>query len=340
MAKLDKPHILIDDSVVMHGFRALMSGAQLDEFIANPVMLYLHNRTGQYGDQDSILPIGKWTDIHIDGNKLMATAEFDDDDEFAQKIESKVRKGYLNGASIWLDPIDVSDDDSLKMAGQRGPTVTKWGILEASIVDIPNCRNALAIRNSAGNKVLLSGNQPNEDVLSYLQSFVPQNNTMEKKLLAVKLGLAEAAGDDQIAEKLTAVLTQATNATQLAAENTDLKNQIIQLKAAQKQKEVEELVDNAIREGKLTAGEREGYIKLASADLDTVKTLLAAKTAAPTIEAQLGAVSAGDKAQLAELLKLTGEQLYSEGKLETLLSLDKEAFKAKYKEAFGVEYKG
>ncbi len=134
MARLNKPFVLIDESVVMHGFRTLMSGAALDDFKANPIMLYQHNRSVQYGDQDSILPIGKWVDIEVQGDKLVAYPEFDDDDDFAKRIEKKVEKGYLNGASIWLHPMAVSDEDTLKLPGQSGPTVTKWGVLEASIV--------------------------------------------------------------------------------------------------------------------------------------------------------------------------------------------------------------
>jgi hypothetical protein len=323
-----------------------MSGAEIDEFKQNPVMLYLHNRAAQYGDQDSMLPIGKWVDIKIEGSKLVAFPEFDDDDEFALKIQKKVEKGYLNAASVWLDPIAVTDDESVKLQGQPGPTVNKWGVLEASIVDIPNCRGALAIRNSAGKRVLLSGgaakgsSQQTADVLTYLESLIPNKSTMDKKLLAVKLGLAETATDEQIAEKLATVTNSANQVTQLTTENTGLKAEVVRLKKEAAEKQVADLVDNAITAGKLAAGEREHYVKLATADFETVKTLLEGKQANPSIKEQLsGGANAAHTAELQELLKLSGSDLYEQGKLERLQELDAESFKLKYKEVFGIEYK-
>jgi hypothetical protein len=328
----------------MHGFRTLMSGAALDDFKANPIMLYQHNRSVQYGDQDSILPIGKWVDIEVQGDKLVAYPEFDDDDDFAKRIEKKVEKGYLNGASIWLHPMAVSDEDTLKLPGQSGPTVTKWGVLEASIVDIPNCKNALAIRNGAGEKVLLSGDAKNADVLTYLKSLLPNThtNTMDKKLLAVRLGLPEDASEAQISEKLTALLSQDAAKLALKQENDTLKAEIVRLKAEAQAQKVADLVEGAIREGKLAAGEKDHYVKLATADYDTVSALLTAKPVIKSIEQQLttGAANPAQKDELAELVKLSGTDLYMQGKLEALKAISEDHFKLKYKEAFGIEWKG
>ena len=102
MAKLDVDFILIDDSVVMNGFRALITGAKLEAFKKNPVMLLMHNRalsSYEPADNDIILPIGKWYDIRVVGNQVLAKPDFDDDDAFALKIQKKVDKGYLNGAN-------------------------------------------------------------------------------------------------------------------------------------------------------------------------------------------------------------------------------------------------
>lgn len=160
MSKLNIDFTLIDESVLQYGFRILMNGYQPKLFASNPVMLLMHNRAEgsvfASPTNDVILPIGRWNNIRIDGTALKAQPEFDDNDEFAVKVENKVNKGYLNGASISLIPIEVSEDASLKLPGQIGPTVTKWEIMEASIVDIPNCKNALAIRNAAGKSILLS----------------------------------------------------------------------------------------------------------------------------------------------------------------------------------------
>ena len=177
MAKQNIPFTLIDETVVQFGFRVLMSGYLPALFENNPVMLLMHSRampgifSGSITD-DVVLPIGRWNDISVKGSKLTATPEFDDDDELAVKVENKVQKGYLNGCSVALLPLEVSDDPKLKLDGQTGPTITKWEIQEASIVDIPNCRNSLAIRNAAGKAILLSDRDMSNksDVLSYLHT--------------------------------------------------------------------------------------------------------------------------------------------------------------------------
>ena len=172
MAKLDIDFVLLDESVVLYGFRVLMSGGDLSAFTRNPVMLFMHNRAPQgasypVAKQEMNLPIGRWHDVRIESGKLLAKPEFDDEDEFALRVQQKVKKGYLNAASIWLDPLAASDEDTLKMPGQSGPTVTKWNILEASIVDIPNCKNALAIRDSKGKALALSAGA-GPDATAYL----------------------------------------------------------------------------------------------------------------------------------------------------------------------------
>lgn len=341
MAKLDLDICLIDESVVMNGFRVLMSGALLASFKANPVLLFLHNRANEKFDSNTdnvILPIGKWDDIRIEGGKLLAKPEFDDDDEFAQKIQKKVEKGYLNAASIWLDPMECSDDPAYLLQGQCAPTVTKWGVLEASIVDIPNCRNALAIRNAAGQKVTLSAKNSSE-VISFLET-LNVNQQMDKKLLCAKLGLAEDATDVQISEKLTALKTNSDAHTQLSAENKTLKDKVVELTEAAQEKERTDLVDGAIRDQKLQAGDREHYLKLAKADFETTKAVIGAMKPYKSVESQLATgESEGDKAELAKLTAQSGKELYHNGGLERLKKLSLDVFKAKYKEAFGVEFK-
>ena len=169
MAKLNIDFILIDESILVFGFRCLMDGAKLDSFKSNPVMLCQHIRPDDATKDDIRLPIGKWWDIRVEGDKLKAKPDFDDKDPFAMEVQGKVERGYMNGASIWIEPIAASNDNSLKIDGQKLPTVTKWGVLEASIVDIPNCKNALAIRSQDGTRLTLSANNLQSDKLqSYL----------------------------------------------------------------------------------------------------------------------------------------------------------------------------
>jgi hypothetical protein len=350
MAKLKIDFVLLDESVVMNGFRALMLGAELDQFKANPVMLFMHNRATEgvfeKNTKEVILPIGKWYDIRVEGNRLLAKPEFDDNDDFALQIQSKVEGGYLNAASIWIDPIAASDEEALMLPGQRLPTITKWGVLESSIVDIPNCRGALALRNSAGEKVFtLNASSPDENLLSLLHSINTNKNNMEiLKTLATKLGLSDSASEADVLNKLTAVLAQAQSAETLKTENEQLKtakeavdNKLTALEAEQTKAKNEKLIDDAVAAGKLAAGEKDKWMKLAAADYATTEELINGLQPYKPVANQLNAVNANtdvDAKRLAELMKLSGRELYMQGLFPELEKLSAEVYAQKHEEYF------
>ena len=106
-----KSFVLHDDTVNTYGFRMLTSGANLEEFRRNPVLLLMHS--------DHLLPIGRWENIRVEGSRILADPVFDMEDPEAKKIAGKVDRGFLRAASIgaW-PPEEVSDDPSLKLPGQ------------------------------------------------------------------------------------------------------------------------------------------------------------------------------------------------------------------------------
>ena len=239
-----------------------------------------------------------------------------------------------------------NDVDILKMPGQRGPTLTKWGVLESSIVDIGNCRNALAIRNSAGKKIALSGQASDTEILDYLKTF-STNTTMDRKLLCAKLGLPESATDAEINAKLTAIKADSENLLSVNTNMRTLKTELeaAKLKLAEKEtaenlKKVTDLVEGAITDKKLLAGDKETYTKLATADYDSTKKLIDAMKPNASIESQMGngsKLNAGNEAELQELIKLSGRELYMQGKFERLKVISVEYYKLKFKEYFGKE---
>lgn len=110
------------------GIDLRMDGVDLSRFRSNPVVLWSHNYTS--------LPIGRGDPV-VDGGKLMIDVTFDQDDDFAQRVERKVRDGFLSTGSIGFD-FDVrewmeSDD----------PAVREWELREFSIVPVPLDPDAL-----------------------------------------------------------------------------------------------------------------------------------------------------------------------------------------------------
>ena len=105
-------------------------GWQLDEFKANPTILWSHDYAGQRP------PIGRAVDVWIDGDRLMADIQFDSEfDEFARSVEGKYRRGVLSSVSVGWDTVESDGRRSLKHT-----------LLDISAVNIPGDPSALMER--------------------------------------------------------------------------------------------------------------------------------------------------------------------------------------------------
>ena len=134
--------ILSDQSVNSYGFRVLTGGADLSAFQQNPVLFFNH-RTFE-------APAGKWQDLQINGEQISAEPVFDLDDPEAAQLAGKYERGFLNASSIGLRVLETSEDPTLMQPGQIYPTVTKWKLMEASIVSIPANANAVRLYDGEG----------------------------------------------------------------------------------------------------------------------------------------------------------------------------------------------
>lgn len=106
-----------------------LAGADLRRFRANPVVGYGHC---YYGRND--LPIGKASNIEIDGKRMLCDVEFDMGDDFAAQVDRKYRDGYLNAVSIGFDVTEWGDDGG---SYRDGGVAEKWELFELSVVPLP-----------------------------------------------------------------------------------------------------------------------------------------------------------------------------------------------------------
>lgn len=111
------------------GIDLRMSGARLDRYLANPVVGYNHSYWGRDG-----LPIGRGEGTRIDGDKLRISVVFDQEDEFATKVERKYRNGFLNAVSIGFNVHAWQDG---KGNYWLGGVAEQWELTELSCVPIP-----------------------------------------------------------------------------------------------------------------------------------------------------------------------------------------------------------
>ena len=279
-----KEVIISTEAVNSYGTRVLTSGIDLEQFKRNPVLLWMHRRAY---DGES-MPIGKIDNLRVEDDKLIGTPVFDQNDEFARKIESKWDSGFLRMASAALEPMEVNPDPALALPGQTRATVTRSKLVEVSIVDIGGNDEALQLCGADGKQLKLAAgedapalpllklnkseptpeNEPGEgeEIFAKAKRQVDYNNnnkqlkTAMNKDQLILLGLPEDASDEQVTAALQLMKTKADSA------------ETLQLAA------VTQCVDQAIADKKILAVQRDHYIKLgkaAGAEMlaDTFKTM-------------------------------------------------------------------
>lgn len=117
-------------------------GWRLDDYRRNPVFLWCHDRTKP--------PIGMVTAEA--GETLRTAVSFDQDDEFARKVESKYRRGFLNAVSVGWDFVDSSGSriDARSLSVQRLRDEAFYSLTETSGVPVPADPLALKDAQRAG----------------------------------------------------------------------------------------------------------------------------------------------------------------------------------------------
>ena len=252
-----KEVIISTSGLNCYGGRVLTSGIDLTQFQKNPLLLWMHRRSF---DRDA-MPIGRIDNLRTDGDRLIGTPVFDQNDEFAKKIESKWENGFLRMASAGIEIIETSDAPEHLLQGQTRRTITRCRLEEVSIVDMGGNDEALQLYGQEGKLLKLAAGEdsPGLPLLQERKKADPEpaitgegeeNNNpkinltkMTKEQLAL-LGLPETATEEQATAALNLMKGRADNAEQ------------IQLAA------VTQAVDQAVAERRILAEQRDHFIKL------------------------------------------------------------------------------
>lgn len=321
--------VLHDETVNTYGFRMLTSGANLEEFRKNPVILLNH--------KDWELPIGRWENIRIEGTQILADALFDEKDDVAVKIAGKVEGGFLRMASMgaW-PPEEVSDAEELKLPGQTLPTVTRWTAREASIVTIGANHNALVLFDRQTGKPLDLTDASTVIRLMDRLNHTKNDSNMDNTLKEI-LKLQDSAQD---AEVIGAVKQLIENHDRLIRENQELKEAAARMETERKEArhaEAVRLVDAAIADGRIHAAGKEAYLKLFDADFENTRATL---DAIPRRQSVSGRIREGERQLATELSDLAGkswDELDKAGRLVELKDKAPELYREKFKAEFGTD---
>ena len=280
--KTHKMEFVVNDETRVNdrGFILLNDGMQAERYNSNPVMLYSH---------DYRQVIGRWKDLTIKDGKMYLTPEFDEDDPAAKIIKGKVERNFLRGASLGLRPINAEYRTNPE-TGEECLYVTAWEWMECSICAIPSNASALAVQiyDDSRNPV------KKEQLSAYLDHVVKlsatvhnQNPKIMKLNLSAQaieaLGLSAEAGIEDVERAILNLSANAKKASQALKEFQDARENALKLSA-------EKLVDDAIAAGKITADKKDGFVRLAMADLEMAKEALGNMPAKKTYSSAISPV--------------------------------------------------
>lgn len=228
-----------------HGFRIDVSGLDLERFRTNPAMLYEHTNRDL---------IGRWVNIRVDGNRLLAEPDFDMALPLAAQVAGQVERGYLRGCSMRVRVLEMAFDPE----NPGGYLATRTEVLEASMCAVQSDPGAVALLDANGRGVSLE-----ELAKSFNLKYPEQMNENERSELMAKVAELEA---------------------RVAGLNAQL---------AEKQNEAVSLyLDSVEAAGRLQPGERESLEKLAATNLEEVRRLIDARTPQKQVSlAQMGSTT-------------------------------------------------
>ena len=279
--------IFNDETIInSYGFMVLNAGGRFDRFKENPVMLHLH-------DQEKLT--GKWTNLRVDGSKLIADPVYDDADAFAKEVKGKVDRGFLKGASMGILPLSAE----LKDIPSKGlvPVLTEWELLEGSTVPVPSNSMSLRLYNKEG-KVLSSLDEIKLSIDSITINKPETPIKMEKIILSAAAATALNITPESTADAINAAVIKLH--ADLTTAKTELQQTKDLLKTAQDAvtanltAQATTLVDEAIAEGRITADKKESFVKLATSDYKQAKEVLSSMPVKKNLSTQVKTGAAAD----------------------------------------------
>lgn len=264
-----KEVIISTSGLNCYGGRVLTSGIDLTQFQKNPLLLWMHRRSF---DRDA-MPIGRIDNLRLDGDRLIGTPVFDQNDEFAKKIESKWENGFLRMASAGIEIIETSDAPEHLLQGQTRRTITRCKLEEVSIVDMGGNDEALQLYDTSGKMLRLAAGEDNEalPLLSPEKKETPSgtapdgkvNNQIKKSTQSMNKEILQLLGLSE-----TATEQEAVGALRLLKEKADKVEtlQLVSITAA---------VDGAIAEKRITADKKDHFVNLGKAvGIERLRTTL------------------------------------------------------------------
>lgn len=289
---LEHDFIITDESLNRNGWRIIVAGIDLEGFLLNPVCCVEHDMR--------MIPVGKWKNLHVDGDKLKGTVEFDRNDPDAVKLYWKYKDGYMNAVSLHVLPVEESEDAALLHPGQKYATITKSEMLEISLVTVPGQKNAVKLSSIDGKEyklhLLLNTKEmsKNEKTVEQMQSELDTQKKLNAENL-VKLHQYRGVVSDAEAEPLK----------ELALSSYENVRKMLEAREVKEDKSgtgdpAEVLADNLVKlhfdRGAISEPEKSIYKASAIADYEGTRKVLEAKQGKDGVQAFVSGMQSGKEA--------------------------------------------
>lgn len=307
--------VINDESIVNdRGYNVLNAGLDRTRYDINPVLLY---------DHDTSQLIGRCEGMRVEGSKLIGSFVFDTASQLAAEKLRQIKDGFLRGVSAGFCILHMLFDKS-------HDTVDKWELYEVSVVTLPSNKGAVKLYAQDGRPL-----SPQEETqhIEQLRSIyttntnttmpnTQQNPTQERVTLSAEamtaLGVSQTASGDELSHAVLAM------SKELTALKTTLETQRVARR--------DELINQALAAGKITAQQKQVYSDLYDANPQLCCDTLAALPGRRNIADQLHTIPSAT-------IEGDWDTLDKQGKLATLKAQDPDKFRALFKTKFGVDYR-
>lgn len=172
--------------------RVIATGARLDNFLKNPVLMYGHN----YRDPWAL--IGKAADLQVDAGGINFQPELREpanDSDPMTVIRALWDQKLLRAASIGFNPTKWMENEV------GGRDFVEWELLEISIVPIPANQNALRLAA----KAIDGGGSEESATIAPVQPVQPveepaNDGDIDEEVLMALVGFLETVGESIVSQ--------------------------------------------------------------------------------------------------------------------------------------------
>lgn len=304
---------LTNETLNSYGTWLVTAGGDTSQFERNPVLLYMHMR-GQV--------IGKLKDIRVEGEEITAEPVFDEATELSRQCKKQWEFGSLNMVSVGIDILETSKEEKFIKPGQSAETVTRWKLVEVSLVDIGANDDAIRLYRD-GKDIMTLGKGDGSVLPELINNNKKTTREMDLKTIALTLGLPEDTPEATVLAKLNEMKAAHQEVMTLRQEKATLE-------AAR----IEQLVDSAISEKRIDAAKKGQFVELGKkVGFDDLKSTFEAMSPQVKLSdvVKPGSAAPAERAEYKKLSEVPADKLLE------LRAGNKDEYKRLFKAEYGYE---